>query len=397
MRKNGMKNIFRAVFWQRQGIYNRKSYEVIGMKKYICIMICLICSLWLAVVSAQQVKVSGFGMNYDEAERDALRNAVEQAVGTMGDSTTLVKNSELLSDEIYKSSKGYIRNYQIVNRQMHNDGTFEVNIYADVDTNPNSKLMNELTRLGIINRQLRDPKIAVIIPEYHIRAKVPDPAGETAIIRKLIEAGFSRIMYAEGMRNTIKKLDYLTAQDMHSIADNLNVDILIVGEAFSEGIGDVGKFIGRGKNTGILSCSARLEAKIFIAKTGQIISANGTYGKAADVTELIASKKALNAAGEKMGDYIVEKLLDYGSGNMQNLEMRIITTDFSKVNMIYRALQNMRGVNSAVINGYNAGEAVINLKYPGTPQSIYNQLNQNVNCNANLQQITYNTLTITVY
>lgn len=397
MRKNGMKNIFRAVFWQRQGIYNRKSYEVIGMKKYICIMICLICSLWLAVVSAQQVKVSGFGMNYDEAERDALRNAVEQAVGTMVDSTTLVKNSELLSDEIYKSSKGYIRNYQIVNRQMHNDGTFEVNIYADVDTNPNSKLMNELTRLGIINRQLRDPKIAVIIPEYHIRAKVPDPAGETAIIRKLTEAGFSRIIYAEGMRNTIKKLDYLTAQDMHSIADNLNVDILIVGEAFSEGIGDVGKFIGRGKNTGILSCSARLEAKIFIAKTGQIISANGTYGKAADVTKLIASKKALNAAGEKMGDYIVEKLLNYGSTNTQNLEVKVITTDFNKVNMINKALQNIHGVSSAMVNSYNAGTAVINLKYSGTPQSIYNQLSQNVNCSLKLQQITYNTLTVTAY
>ena len=50
--------------------------------------------------------------------------------------------------------------------------------------------MSELTRLGIINRQLRDPKIAVVIPEYHIRARVPDPAGETAVINKLIEAGF---------------------------------------------------------------------------------------------------------------------------------------------------------------------------------------------------------------
>lgn len=367
------------------------------MKKCLCIIICLICSMWLAAASAQQVRVSGYGMSYDEAERDAMRNAIEQAVGTMVDSKTLVKNGMLLNDEIYKFSKGYINNYQVIDKRRSDDGLYEVIIFAAVDTNPNSKLMNELTRLGIINRQLRDPKIAVIIPEYHIRAKVPDPAGETAVIRKLTEAGFSRIIYAEGMRDTIKKLDYLTAQDMRSIADNLNVDILVVGEAFSEGVGDVGKFIGRGKNTGILSCSARLEAKIFIAKTGQIISANGTYGKAADVTELIAGKKALNNAGEKMGDYIVEKLLNYGSGNMQNIEVKVIATNYNKVDMINRALQNIHGVNSSVINSYNSGTAVINLKYSGTPQSIYNQLSQNVNCNLKLQQITYNTLTVTVY
>lgn len=369
------------------------------MKKYVMIIVCLLCSLWWAVASAQSVNVSGHGMNYDEAERDALRNAIEQAVGTMVDSTALVKNGILLNDEIYKFSKGYITNYQVIDKRWLEDGLYEVNILADVDTNPNSKLMNELTRLGIINRQLRDPKIAVIIPEYHIRAKIPDPAGETAVINKLIEAGFSRIVYAEGMRDTIGKLDYLTNQDMQNISNNLNVDILVVGEAFSEGVGDVGKFIGnvRGRNTGILSCNARLEAKIFIAKTGQIISANGTYGKAADVTEFIAGKKALNNAGEKMGDYIVDKLLNYGSGNRQNIELKVITTDYNKVNMINNALQNIRGVNSARVNSYNEGKATIDIKYSGTPQNIYNQLIQNVNCNLKLQQITYNTLTIVVY
>lgn len=366
------------------------------MKKIIYSVLAIFFCL-CTTVSAQQITISGYGTTIDEAERDALRNAVEQAVGTLVDSATLVQNNLLINDEIYTQSRGYITNYTVMSQKMTNDGTYEVTINADVDTNPNSKLMNELTRLGIINRQLRDPKIAVVIPEYHIRARVPDPAGETAVIRKLIDAGFSRITDISDVRYNLNKLSAITKEDMENIARSRNVDILIVGEAFSEGVGDVGKFLPTGGNTGIISCKARLEAKIFIAKTGQIISANGTYGTAADLTEFIAGKKALNDAGEKMGDYIVEKLLNYGSSTRQNLEVIVAVTDFNKVNAINSAIQKIRGVESSMVTDYNNGKATLAVKYSGNPQTLFNQLNQAVNFNINLQSLSYNTLNISAY
>lgn len=366
------------------------------MKKIIyLLLIAFFC--YFNVGSAQQVNISGYGTTIDEAERDALRNAVEQAVGTMVDSTTLVKNNMLINDEIYTQSRGYITNYTILSKRLNADGMYEIIINANVDTNPNSKLMNELTRLGIINRQLRDPKIAVIIPEYHIKARIPDPAGETAVIRKLVDAGFSRITDISDIRYNLNNLSALTKQDMENIARSRNVDILIVGEAFSEGVGDVGKFLSTGRNTGIVSCKARLEAKIFIAKTGQIISANGTYGTAADLTEFIAGKKALNDAGEKMGDYIVEKLLNYGSSTRQNLEVVVAATDFNKINAINSAIQKIRGVESSMVTDYNNGKATLSVKFSGTPQTLFNQLNQAVNFNINMQSLSYNTLSISAY
>ena len=184
---------------------------------------------------------------------------------------------------------------------------------------------------------------------------------------------------------------------MENIARSRNVDILIVGEAFSEGVGDVGKFLPSGGNTGIVSCKARLEAKIFIAKTGQIISAKGTYGTAADLTEYIAGKKALENAGEQMGDYIVEKLLNYGSSTRQNLEVVVAASDFNKINVINSAMQKIRGVESSMVTDYNNGKATLSVKYSGTPQSLFNQLNQAVNFNINLQSLSYNTLNITAY
>lgn len=365
------------------------------IKKIICLLAVVFC--FCIPVSAQPITVAGYGTTADEAERDALRNAVEQAVGTLVDSATLVQNNMLINDEIYTQSRGYITNYTVLSQKLTGDDMYEVTVNADVDTNPNSKLMSELTRLGIINRQLRDPKIAVVIPEYHIRARVPDPAGETAVINKLIEAGFSRITDISDTRYNLNKLSAITKEDMENIARSRNVDILIVGEAFSEGVGDVGKFLPSGSNTGIVSCKARLEAKIFIAKTGQIISAKGTYGTAADLTEYIAGKKALENAGEQMGDYIVEKLLNYGSSTRQNLEVVIAASDFNKINAINSAMQKIRGVESSMVTDYNNGKATLSVKYSGTPQTLFNQLNQAVNFNINLQSLSYNTLNITAY
>lgn len=349
------------------------------------------------ITFAQNITVSGYGDSYDDAERDALRNAVEKAVGTLIDSQTLIRNNTLIEDEIYTTSRGFINNYTVVNKK-YNNGNYEVYINADVDTNPNSRLMNELTRLGIIDKQLRDPKIAVIIPEYHIAARIPDPAGETAVIRKLTEAGFSRITDVSNIRYNFNKVYALSNNDLRSLADSLNVDILIVGEAFSQGVGDVGKFIGNGRrDVGIVSCKARLEAKIFIVKTGQIIAANGVYGTAADLTEFIAAKKALNDAGEKMGDYIIDKLIGFGSSNNQSIEVSVQSSDFNKINKINSLIKNIQGVKSSLITDYANGKATINVKYSGTPQALFNKLSDIVDFNISIRSISYNTLSINAY
>ncbi len=368
------------------------------LKKQLNIIIALMLWFTVSIASAAQINVTGYGTTLEEAERDAMRNAVEQAVGTMVDSSTLIENNVLINDEIYTQSRGYITNYTVLNQKVNN-GTYEITINADVNTDPNSKLMNELTRLGIINRQLRDPKIAIIIPEYHNNEKMSDGTCETAIIKKLTQAGFSRITDVSDTRYNLNMLSAVTKNDMENVARSLNVDILIVGEAFSDSVGDVGKFLnnGYGGNVGIISCRAHMNTKIFISKTGQIISADEAEGTAADLTELIAGKKALKQASEKMGDFIIEQLLNYGSAAKQNLEIVVHVSDFNKVQSINKTLQSIRGVNNSMITDYNNGRATISLKYAGTPQTLFNQLNQHSECSLTLQEISYNTLIITAY
>ena len=362
------------------------------MKRMI-LLLAIFCLTASRIVFAQNVTVTGMGATQSAAENAALREAIDRAIGVFVDAQTLVQNFELINDRIYTQSRGFITNYTVVSRNQSADGTWNVTINADVDDNPNSKLMNELTRLGIIDNRLRDPHIAVFVPEHHLQRKIPDPAGETAIAKALIEAGFSNVIEV-GSRMTNSNPLNMTALEMTQAAQQFNADIMIVGEAFSDGTGDATQFLPGNQSSGMQSCRARVEARLFVVKGGQIIAADGKYGSGLDISEAVAAKKALTAAGKQMGEYFVEQLLNLGSGTRQQLELIVYASDFSKINQVQNALEQITG--NFNLSNYEGGRALFTLKYGGTPQALFNELQSVTDADLTLQSISYSQLTIGV-
>ena len=97
----------------------------------IILMLMMIC----ATTSAKNVTVTGTGLTATEAENDALRAAVENTLGVLVDSETLVQNSILISDQIYTQSRGFVTDYQVIGREQIAGG-WRVTINAEVDTQP---------------------------------------------------------------------------------------------------------------------------------------------------------------------------------------------------------------------------------------------------------------------
>ncbi|SDM86953.1 hypothetical protein SAMN04488502_10861 [Dendrosporobacter quercicolus] len=343
-------------------------------KFMMLLVIMLLTGLLASTAMAKEVSVQGFGLNREEAINDALRNAVEQTVGTLVSAETLVKNMRMVKDEIYTNSKGYVNGFEILSENRSFDGT-TVTIKANVDTTPNSALVSQLQRLNLIKHSLQDPRIAVIIPEFHLTARIPDPAGETAVIRKLTEAGFSRVVDPQQIQairytNVIKSLTRGETSEAIALATSYNVDYLLVGEAFSEYAGNIG-------NSGMHSCRARVEAKLIKADTGEIVAAQGFHAGGADITEFTAAKKALNNAGELMGDYMIEKLLAYAGSTETGIQLTVFhATSFSKISLLIKELEHIKGVKKAYIRDYNNGTAKIDLDYTGTPLTLANALKQ---------------------
>lgn len=345
------------------------------MKKALLLALAVLTMLLFAsgAALAQQVTVTGVGISKDDAVRDALRNAVEQAVGTLVDSETLVQNMAVVNDEIYTKSQGFVRDFDVLNSQV-SGGQYTVTVRATIDTEPNSELMTKLQKLKLIEKVLRDPKIGVIIAEYNKYYWIPNQAAESAVVRKLREAGFKRVIdprQAENIRGNdfIKAvLDGDTAA-AKAIATTYSLDYVVVGSAFSNFAGEV---VAGG---GVLSARASIEAKVMKVDTGEIVASNTFEAAGVDITRDIAAKKALAKAGEKVADYLIKELLNYAADTEKPL--RIVVTripSFTKLNALQSELKATQGVKAVYLRNYKSGMAEIDINYVGAPQNLANQL-----------------------
>ena len=364
---------------------------------FFCVCFLALCSVGLA----KNVIANGTGTTLDEAERDALRNAVEDAVGILVDGETLVSKNVIVEDEIYLRSKGFVNNYQVLQQQRRGRG-WQVTVEADIATESESLLMQELTRLGLIEKVLKNPRIAIIVPEKHnYHYYQPEGlAGETAIIQSFLAAGFDNLVEVDPARFQYNQPYELNEIELSNLAKSLQTDILIVGRAISDYAGDAGEYLPkkdyRHSRTNLLSCRARMEVRMYYARTGQIIAANCTFGSGVDVSEAVAAQKALNQAGTVMGDYLVDRLMAKAASQQLQLQVVALTADFTKLNGLKQALLAVPGVKNAQLTSYSDGRVSFTVNYSGTTQALFNKLQESADDELILHSLTYNILTIII-
>lgn len=318
------------------------------------------------------ISAGGKGRARDIAIEDALRKAVEQAVGTFIQSETVVKNAMLINDEIIARSKGYVQKYDLIGES--NDGSlYKVTVEAHVAA---GKLQDDLAGIGLLMARKHKPRVMVIIPEHHLTRKIPDPAGETEIIKRLLEKGFkivdqsqvAKIRYNDQISTAIKGDTALAVK----IGQQYGAEVVIIGEAFSESAG-----AGLG---GMMSCRARVEARAIKTDTGEILVADGKHASGLDITEAIAGKKALQKAGGELADYLAEQILAKWSSDVTNtnsVELVINGINYSQFTQFKSALTlSVRGVKGIHQRTFTGNRAVIEIDLKGDVQAFADELAQ---------------------
>jgi len=84
-----------------------------------------------ATKDEKKVVAFGFGANPDQALQKALRNAVEEAVGSYISSNTLIENDDLIEDKILSLSRGFIKDFRTLSTEKI-DGETKVTVAAIV-------------------------------------------------------------------------------------------------------------------------------------------------------------------------------------------------------------------------------------------------------------------------
>ena len=313
------------------------------------------------------------GMARDIAIQNALRNAVEQAMGTYIKSETVVQNYQFISDQIFSKTEGYIQKYYIQDETATRT-LYKIKIEAYVASH---KLQNDLAAIGLLMLQKHKPRMMVVIPEQHLtRRKVPDPAGETEIIKRLLEKGFKvvdqcrvkRIRYNDQVRAALAGDDKTAAK----IGLQYGAEVIIVGEAFSE-FATSGGVLGS-----MISCRARVEARAIRTDTGEIIAADGKHAAGIDISENMAGKKALQNAGGQLGDYLITQILSRWRSEVvdaTSVQLIIIGVDyqqFAKFKMLLK--DSVRGVKAIHQRTFSGKRGVLDIDFKGDPQALADEL-----------------------
>ncbi len=123
------------------------------------------------------------GGNVDRAAREAkeaaLREAVEQVAGVMISAQTLSANSQLISDQVFSHSAGYVRSYQVLS-QTQDKGVVKVTVRVLVGT---KELDRDLQAVQALVHRLAGRRLVILLQEQTIDDKgVTVSSGVTATV-----------------------------------------------------------------------------------------------------------------------------------------------------------------------------------------------------------------------
>jgi hypothetical protein len=80
----------------------------------------------------RKVTATGAGLDVDAALKNAFKVAVEEAVGTLVDTETIVREDDTIEEKILSASNGFIKSYDLI-RQWNEDGLIRCRIEALVE------------------------------------------------------------------------------------------------------------------------------------------------------------------------------------------------------------------------------------------------------------------------
>ncbi|MCX7966260.1 MAG: flagellar assembly protein T N-terminal domain-containing protein, partial [Syntrophorhabdaceae bacterium] len=237
--------------------------------------------------TSNTVEVEGYASimdgRKDQAREDALNNAfrraVEQAVGVMVESDSLVVNAQILNDRIYSKSTGYIKKYNIINEKVEGD-SYRVRINATVSK---VKIEKDIDEIGQIIKKAGNPRIMLLIAEQIGSDGKPiywwskdDASGsntaENVLSSVLLQKGFNlvdRRVILAGIKD-IKNLDADINNDTAlRLAAMGEADVVIIGKV----IANSGRPL---MGTNIRSNQASFTARAINADKGESIASYTT-------------------------------------------------------------------------------------------------------------------------
>jgi hypothetical protein len=319
----------------------------------------------------------------DDAVASALRNAVEQVIGTMIQSDVLVRNYQTIEDNIYSQTQGYVERYEIINKAKRSDNILEVTLKATVKK---GNLEENLEALGLIIERKGKPRLMIVVDERNMEThhyynwSIDMNTSENEVMNTLIEKGFP-FVDRDIVMNKIEKDMVLAALDgdesaAQRIATQAGAEVLLVGKAVSKTASGGPAVL---KQAGMVSCQATFNLRAVRADDGTVLATTSQQAAAAHIDHLTGGTLALQKAAKNAADDISGKIVDRWqkdvySGTTINLRLLNVPTYSDLIKFKNMLPHYIRGVQKVYQRDYSQQTALFDLDVRGTAAKVAEEM-----------------------
>lgn len=330
----------------------------------------------------------------DMAIQDAMRKAVEQAVGAMVAAETMVENYQLVRDSVFTKTQGYIQKYDVVSAGAKGN-LYEVTISATVAV---ENLKNDLAALGLLHARVEKPRVLFMIAEQNIGQEYyifwwhwwgggksefkgqqfDMAASETAMKEEFISKEFNivDISVATGkidISNAYRIAD-LTDTGAKEIGRKLGAEIVIKGKALA-------KAGPRTPGSSVGSYIADITVSAIRVDNGAVIGSARGHGVSRHISEVTGGTEALEKAAREASGKIIEQITakwtkEVQGGGLIQITVRGIEEYSDLANFKDTIKEQIRGVNAVYQRNVEGGEATIEVDYKGSAQQLADEISR---------------------
>ncbi|MCC6807703.1 MAG: flagellar assembly protein T N-terminal domain-containing protein [Deltaproteobacteria bacterium] len=345
----------------------------------------------------------------DKALADALRNAVEKAVGTVVTSSSTMKDFELVEDKVLSNSRGYVKKYDIKDKKEA-DGVVTITLTAQIGKDELAKDVDALLQLI---SQKGKPKILIMVAEQNVGQATAAAwwtnqgfttnldVVENTFIDQWQPIGFS-FVDPQALKGKIKVSKAMQSaavedKDAKEFAGKAGAQVVIVGKAVAQEVGN--KVFG----TNMVSARANLSVRAIRTDTGDILATSTMDAGSMALDATTAGSNAFKESTKKMAEELKGKIMrkwleEVNSGQAIKLVVNNVKKTAFLKTLKSTLTEQIRGVSAVRDRGFKNKVAEFELDMKGSAQDLAIELEAKnfADFKVEVDEVTANALEITL-
>lgn len=339
----------------------------------------------LEVIGTGEIYRDNVAKARDEAIERGLWNALEQGVGLLISSASVVGHFQLLNDHVYSQTETFVQDYKVLT-ESKSGRYYRVVIQVTLLM---SAIQNKLQAIGVLMTDKELPSVLLLLSEQNVGEVSPRSSWGQSPFARLplaIEDRLSDFMREKGFIILAPGTPSDSGGDFEheyagarlsdeaavKLAEQVNADVVITGKAFASLSGNL-------LGTDMKSIEATLSIHAIRTENGIVIGSSDVTAAAVHANEMVAGTKAITlAASEAAQDITRQIAANWASERRRSTLVELVVkgikeyADFVRFRMTLK--NEIPGVKNVYLRAIAAGEAKMDVDVTVDTSTLVDEL-----------------------